>query len=94
MIETGRNVLLGVSGSIAAFKGAAVASALVQQGYKVRAAITPGAAHFVSPLTFQALTGNAVAVEVWDEDSGSAMGHLEGSRAGRTSSSSPPPARA
>jgi phosphopantothenoylcysteine decarboxylase/phosphopantothenate--cysteine ligase len=66
-----------VSGSIAAFKGAALASALVREGYAVRAAMTPGALHFVSPLTYEALTGSPVSVEVWDEQSGTAMGHLD-----------------
>ena len=78
-----RNVLLGVSGSIAAYKAAALASELVKAGFGLRVMLTPGATHFISPLTFEALTGSPVAVEVWDEEPGdSRMGHLDLARWG------------
>jgi phosphopantothenoylcysteine decarboxylase/phosphopantothenate--cysteine ligase len=71
-------VLLGVSGSIAAFKAPALASEMVEAGMAVRVVLTPGGARFVTPLTFEAVTGNSVAIDVWDEHpGGSRMGHLE-----------------
>lgn len=73
-----RTVLLGVTGSIAAFKAAKLASDLVQLGFAVRAALSHGATRFIAPLTFEAITANPVAVDVWDELAGtSRMGHLE-----------------
>jgi phosphopantothenoylcysteine decarboxylase/phosphopantothenate--cysteine ligase len=71
-------VLLAVTGSIAAFKAAALASDLVKRGLEVRVIMTLSATRFVAPLTFEALTANPVATEVWDEQPGtSRMGHLE-----------------
>jgi phosphopantothenoylcysteine decarboxylase/phosphopantothenate--cysteine ligase len=71
-------VLLGVSGSVAAFKAPALASEMVKAGVQVRAVLTPAGARFVTPLTFEAITGNTATVDVWDERPGSSrMGHLE-----------------
>jgi phosphopantothenoylcysteine decarboxylase/phosphopantothenate--cysteine ligase len=71
-------VLLAVSGSIAAFKGAALTSELVKAGYAVRVILTSGGEQFVTRLTFEALTGNPVSTEIWDEQPGSSrMGHLD-----------------
>jgi phosphopantothenoylcysteine decarboxylase/phosphopantothenate--cysteine ligase len=71
-------ILLGVSGSIAAFKAAALASLLVQRSHEVRVILTPGGARFVKPLTFEAITANSVAHDLWDESPGSSrMGHIE-----------------
>lgn len=56
----GRRVLLGVTGSIAAYKAAHLASRLRQQGARVQVVLTEGAARFVSPLTFRAVAGEAV----------------------------------
>lgn len=61
----GRNVLLGVTGGIAAYKAAEVASRLIKAGAHVRVTMTPAATHFVAPLTFQALTHYPVAVEMF-----------------------------
>lgn len=70
-------VLLGVSGSIAAFKAAQLASNMIQEGLEVRVVMTASAAHFVAPLTFEALTNNPVSIEIWDEQLGSSrLGHL------------------
>ena len=77
-IERADRIVLAVSGSIAAFKGAALASRLVQGGFDVRVILTRGGARFVTALTFEALTGHPVGTEVWDEQVGaSRMGHLE-----------------
>jgi len=73
-----KRIVLGVSGSIAAFKAAKLASDLVQAGTQVRVVLTSGGARFVSALTFAALTGHDVAGDTWDEQPGrSRMGHLE-----------------
>jgi len=53
-----KNILLGITGSIAAYKGAELASRLAQAGAKVNGLLTPAAEKFISPLTFQSLTGS------------------------------------
>ena len=63
---TGRTVIVGVSGGIACYKVADVVSGLVQGGAEVTVAMTEAAAEFVSPLTFQALTGRPVYTSVWE----------------------------
>jgi phosphopantothenoylcysteine decarboxylase/phosphopantothenate--cysteine ligase len=71
-------VLLAVTGSIAAYKAAALASSLIADGFEVRVVLTHGGERFVTRLTFEALTGHPVVQEVWDEEPGrSRMGHLE-----------------
>ena len=62
-------VLLYVSGSIAAYKACAVVTALRQQGVDVRVAMTRSGQRFVSPMSFQSLSGHAVATSLWDERS-------------------------
>ena len=52
-----REILLGVSGGVAAYKAAAVASGLVQAGARVSVIMTPPASRFIGPTTFEALTG-------------------------------------
>lgn len=74
----GERVVLAVTGSIAAFKAATLASELASAGLDVRVILTPGGSRFVTPLTFEALTGHSAIEEVWDEQPGSSrMGHLE-----------------
>lgn len=70
-------VLLGVSGGIAAYKAAELVRRLRDAGAEVRVVLTAGAAHFITPLTFQALSGQPVRSELWDEAAESAMGHIE-----------------
>jgi len=55
-----------VGGGIAAFKACEAARLLVKAGAEVRCALTPAAQRFVTPLTFHALTGNAVATDLWE----------------------------
>ncbi len=62
-------IILGVTGSIAAFKGAALASLLVRAGHDVHAVLTRNACQFIAPLTFQAITSNRVAVDMFAEGS-------------------------
>lgn len=65
----GKTVVVGVGGSIAAFKAAEVVSQLVQRGAKVPVVMTKSAAHFVGPLTFQTLTRIRVMVDQFDPES-------------------------
>ena len=70
-------ILLGVSGGIAAYKAAELVRRLRERGAEVRVVMTAGATRFVTPLTFQALSGEAVRTSLWDEAAEAAMGHLE-----------------
>ncbi len=63
----GRRVLVGVCGGIAAYKTCHVVSALAQQGAEVTVAMTEAATRFVTPLTFQALSGRPVFTSQWDQ---------------------------
>lgn len=65
-----KHILVGITGSIAAYKGAEVVSRLVQLGARVRVIMTPAAQKFVSPLTFQTLTGNSVLTDMFSGDYG------------------------
>jgi len=62
----GEKILLGVTGSIAAFKAAALTSALAKEGNQVKVVMTKEAACFVTPLTFQTLSGNPVYQEMFN----------------------------
>ena len=61
----GRHIALGVTGSISAYKAADLASKLRQAGATVEVVMTPAAAQFVTPLTFQSLTGRAVVLDMF-----------------------------
>jgi len=67
---------LAVSGGIAAYKSAELVRLLRKRGAKVRVVMTRSAMQFVSPLTFQALSGNPVHSELLDADQEHAMGHI------------------
>jgi len=72
-----RRILLGVSGGIAAYKSCELVRRLRDLGAEVRVVMTEGATHFVTPTTFQALSGMPVRVSLWDESAEAAMGHIE-----------------
>lgn len=72
-----RTVILGVGGGIAAYKGCEVVRLLVKGGADVHVAMTPNATRFVGPLTFQALSGHPVLVDLLDPSSDASYGHLE-----------------
>jgi phosphopantothenoylcysteine decarboxylase/phosphopantothenate--cysteine ligase len=76
----GKNVLLGVSGGIAAFKAAALASQLVQAGARVRVAMTREAAEFVGPVTFEGLTQTQVILSPTQVDRDGTAPHIEATR--------------
>jgi phosphopantothenoylcysteine decarboxylase/phosphopantothenate--cysteine ligase len=75
-----RRVLLGVTGGIAAYKVAELARLLMRNNVEVQVAMTHAAARFVSPVTFQALTGKHVVTSLWDASFPNAMAHIELSR--------------
>lgn len=66
----GVHVLLGVSGSVAAFKAGHIVTGLRTHGAEVRVAMTPGALHFVTPELFRALSGHPVATSIWGDGPG------------------------
>ncbi|MBK6739806.1 MAG: bifunctional phosphopantothenoylcysteine decarboxylase/phosphopantothenate--cysteine ligase CoaBC [Haliea sp.] len=72
-----RNVLLGVSGGIAAYKSAELVRELQVRGAQVRVIMTHGAQEFITPLTLQALSGYPVHTELLDEHAELGMGHIE-----------------
>jgi phosphopantothenoylcysteine decarboxylase / phosphopantothenate---cysteine ligase len=61
-----RNVLLAVTGSVAAYKAAVLASELIQDGMSVRVILTRGGSRFISPITFESITGQGVASDLWE----------------------------
>ena len=70
-------VIVGVTGSIAAYKAADLVSKLVKQGCEVHVAMTHGAQEFVTPLTLQTLSRNPVLASVFDETAGWKPGHID-----------------
>ena len=69
--------MLGVTGSIAAYKSAELASLLVKQGHEVFVVMTHDAAEFISPLTLQTLSKNPVIMSFFDEKESWRPGHIE-----------------
>lgn len=72
-----KNILLGITGGIAAYKSASFARLLIKNGYDVRVIMTASAQAFITPLTLQALTGNLVHIDLLDESAELGMGHIE-----------------
>ena len=71
------NILLAITGGIAAYKSAIFARLLIKAGFEVRVIMTSGAQAFITPLTLQALTGNEVHISLLDEQAEAGMGHIE-----------------
>lgn len=76
----GKRIALGVTGGIAAYKAAELVRLLVKQGASVQVAMTEAATHFVTPTTFQALSGNRVFTDQWDSGVANSMAHIQLSR--------------
>lgn len=76
---TDKNILLGVTGGIAAYKAAELARLLVKGGARVQVAMSEAATRFVGPLTFQALSGKPVLTGLWQGE-GAGMDHIHASR--------------
>lgn len=72
-----RNILLGITGSIAAYKAAVLTRRLVEAGASVQVVMTESAKRFITPMTLAALSGHAVRDSLWDEAAELSMGHIE-----------------
>ena len=72
-----KKILLGITGGIAAYKSAELVRLLIKAGAEVRVVMTPSAQEFVQPLTYQALSGHRVYVDLFDAEADSAMDHIE-----------------
>ncbi len=73
----GKRIVLGVTGSIAAYKSADLVRRLREVGAQVNVVMTKSACEFITPLTLQTLSGQPVAIELLDADQESAMGHIK-----------------
>ena len=71
------NILLCITGSIAAYKSADLARLFKKNGYNIRILMTDSACEFITPLTMQAISGNSVHRNLLDESAEQAMGHIE-----------------
>jgi len=72
--------LLGLTGGIAAYKSAELCRLLIKDGFDVRIVMTQAASRFITPATMQALSGQLVHTDLWDETIPNAMGHIDLSR--------------
>lgn len=75
-----KKIILGVTGGIAAYKAAELCRLLIKAGADVRVVMTAAAQQFVTPLTFQALSGKPVLTSLWEAASGDGMEHIHLSR--------------
>lgn len=73
---TGKTVVLGITGSIAAYKAAELASRLTQAGARVEVVMSESATRFVNPLTFRSLTGQPVVTSMWEINSEFSVEHV------------------
>ena len=73
----GKNILVGVTGSIAAYKSAILIRSLVKEGAVVKVIMTPSASDFISPLTLSTLSKNPVNLSFFDSKSGKWASHVE-----------------
>jgi phosphopantothenoylcysteine decarboxylase/phosphopantothenate--cysteine ligase len=73
----GNRIVLGVTGGIAAYKSPELARRLRERGADVQVVMTAAAQQFVTPLTFQAVSGRPVRTDLWDSAAEAAMGHIE-----------------
>ena len=73
----GKKILLGITGGIAAYKSPDLVRRLRDQGAEVRVVMTRSAEKLVAPTVFQAVSGNPVRRDLWDEQAEAAMGHIE-----------------
>jgi len=77
---SGKKILLGITGGIAAYKAAELTRLFVKAGADVRVVMTEAACRFITPATLQALSGKAVFTDMWDPRVPDSMGHIELSR--------------
>lgn len=69
-------IILGVTGSIAAFKSASLCTSFRKAGHAVRVVMTQGAQHFITPTTLRALSGEPVVTDMWIEESHASLVHI------------------
>src|SRR5256885_10471729 len=77
---SGKGILLGITGGIAAYKAAELTRLFVKAGADVRVVMTEAACRFITPATLQALSGQPVHTDMWDARVPDSMGHIELSR--------------
>lgn len=77
MSQPVKNIVLGISGGIAAYKCAELVRRLTERGCKVKVVMTESAKHFITPLTMQAVSSEMVADSLLDPSAEAAMGHIE-----------------
>jgi phosphopantothenoylcysteine decarboxylase / phosphopantothenate---cysteine ligase len=80
MALTGKRILLGITGGIAAYKAAELVRLLTRAGADVRVAMTEAGTRFIAPVTLQALSGQTVWTDLWDSRVPDNMGHIAHSR--------------
>ena len=73
----GKNVVVGITGGISAYKSCELVRSLVRDGAEVRCVMTKNATRFITPLTLQTLSGNKVALNLFDLTSESEIGHIK-----------------
>jgi len=73
----GKHILLGIGGGIAVYRVAELARLLIKQGAEVRCVMTRSACEFVTPMTFEALTGETAHIDLFDLTRERAMGHIQ-----------------
>lgn len=76
-VLSNKQILIGISGGIAAYKTAELVRVLIKEAAEVRVCMTKAACEFITPLTLQALTGNPVHTDLLDTEAEAAMGHIE-----------------
>lgn len=77
---TGKKIVLGLSGGVACYKAAELCRALTRQGASVQVVMTDAAAHFITPVTMQALSGKPVYSSQWDPRVANNMAHIDVTR--------------
>lgn len=73
----GKRIVLGVTGSIAAYKAADLTSQLIKYGAEVQVVMTRGATQFITPMTLQVLSHRPVGVDIWEEGTNGMPSHIE-----------------
>lgn len=77
MAQKGKNIVLGITGSIAAYKAAELTSQLSKLGHEVHVVMTGDAQEFITPLTLQVLSRQPVTIDLYDEKQSWHPGHIE-----------------
>jgi phosphopantothenoylcysteine decarboxylase len=72
-----KNIVLGVTGSIAAYKAAELASQLTQEGCEVHVVLTADALRFITPVSFKVLSRHPVVTDLYDDDEGWKPAHIK-----------------